>query len=363
MTASLTDPKNYRERSVTLRVSGIEIPAAITEPESMEPASAVLLVPGSLFCDVNGDFPVWHSRPRVYAYLAEQLAARGHVVYRFAKLGPETGSVVVDAAKAADVQNWPGRVVIARAALAHFREALAAMKLSVLPTILAGHSEGAVVVSLTVHDEPSIRGVVLLSGPSVGLLDIMREQMVATPPSAAQRDSLEAFDAVVAHIRRGEPTPDELKQREGAGMLASMDARGREYMRAVDAADPALAIASVSQPVLIIQGGRDESVRPHHAQRLREARGGHPTTSLLFPELHHMYKNVPEGVVGPAALGSKARPTSALLMAWTRGSEELSAFDHFRSPPALVVFLRACPFISCNRGTAGLCRGGRRIAR
>ena len=68
-------------------------------------ASAILLVPGSLFSDVNGDYPAWNSFPHVYAHLAHQLSARGHAVYRFAKLGPGTGSVAVDAEQSAAVQH------------------------------------------------------------------------------------------------------------------------------------------------------------------------------------------------------------------------------------------------------------------
>ena len=61
--------------------------------EVREPlSSAILLVPGSLFSDVNGDYPTWSSFPHVYAHLAHQLSALGHAVYRFAKLGPGTGS-------------------------------------------------------------------------------------------------------------------------------------------------------------------------------------------------------------------------------------------------------------------------------
>jgi alpha-beta hydrolase superfamily lysophospholipase len=308
-----TNLAGHLERSLTLNVSGIDIPAMLTEPAAGAPASAVLLIPGSLFCDVNGDFPVWNSRPRVYAHLAEQLSALGHVVYRFAKLGPGTGSVTVDAEAAKAVQHWPGRMIIARAALAELRRTAPG-----LPLVLAGHSEGAVVASFMVHDEPDVSGVVLLSGPSVGLLGIMREQLVAMTPPPALDESLANFDAVCAHIHRGELIPDDLKARPGAGMLAQMDARGLEYMRAVDAADPALAISDVRQPVLIVQGGRDESVRPHHADRLRSARGDNPTSSLFFDELNHMYKDVPPDVVGPAAFGYPG-PTDPRV---TRGIDE-----------------------------------------
>jgi uncharacterized protein len=309
-----TNVAGHLERSLTLHVSGIDIPAMITEPAAGKPASAVLLIPGSLFSDVNGDFPAWNSRPRVYAHLAEQLSALGHLVYRFAKLGPGTGSVSVDPEAAKAVQNWPGRMLIARAAFAELRRAVSPE----LPLILAGHSEGAVVASFLVHDEPDVAGVVLLSGPSVGLLGIMREQLIAMTPPAALDESLANFDAVCAHIHRGELIPEDLKNRPGAGMLAQMDARGLEYMRAVDTADPAAAISTVRQPVLIVQGGRDESVRPHHADRLRSARGEHPTSSLLFDELNHMYKDVPADVVGPAAFGYPG-PTDPRV---TRGIDE-----------------------------------------
>ena len=95
---------SYVEHALTLAVSGWEIPAALTLPpgERSVVPSAVLLVPGSLFSDVNGDYPAWSVFPHVYAHLARQIAERGHAVYRFAKLGPGTGSVAVDEAAYAE---------------------------------------------------------------------------------------------------------------------------------------------------------------------------------------------------------------------------------------------------------------------
>jgi fermentation-respiration switch protein FrsA (DUF1100 family) len=62
-------------------------------------------------------------------------------------------------------------------------------------------------------------------------------------------------------------------------------------------------IAAFDKPVLIIQGGRDSSVPPHHAERLRAGRGPRPTDYSFFPELQHMYKNVPEGTPDIEAFG------------------------------------------------------------
>jgi len=86
---------DFIETLTTLDVPGWSIPAALTLPANCtadsELPSAIILVPGSLFSDVNGDYPAWNSFPHVYGHLARQLSAKGHAVYRFAKLGPGDG--------------------------------------------------------------------------------------------------------------------------------------------------------------------------------------------------------------------------------------------------------------------------------
>src|SRR5215831_1530402 len=122
----MTDTTDYIEHRCALAAHGWSIPAALTLPASTHGTlpSAILLVPGSLYCDVNGDFPTWNSFPHVYAHLARQLSARGHAVYRFAKLGPGTGSVATDAEQSGCVRNWGGRLTIATAALDAMRQEL-----------------------------------------------------------------------------------------------------------------------------------------------------------------------------------------------------------------------------------------------
>ena len=48
--------------------------------------------------------PTWNAFPKVYAYLARQLAALGDAVYRFSKGGAGTGSEEVDTVAAARVR-------------------------------------------------------------------------------------------------------------------------------------------------------------------------------------------------------------------------------------------------------------------
>jgi predicted esterase len=298
-----------------LATSGWQIPAACTLPASRENAalpSAILLVPGSLFSDVNGDYPTWQSFPHVYAHLAHQLSARGHAVYRFAKLGPGTGSVAAEPDLAAQTRTWDGRLAIASAALDAMRRELEVRGVAVERTIAAGHSEGAVVVSrLAVSDRAEeLDGVALLAGPSVGILGIMREQIGFGVPPDQLDDVRRRLDEAIAFIRRGEPIPPTLAEGPGMGIgaLGSMPDEGRRYMREVDATDPLRLASEMSQRVLVVQGGNDSSVPAHHGEALRDALiardGGAARTEYLFvPGVTHMFKVVPADVTGPDAFG------------------------------------------------------------
>ncbi len=291
---------------LTLSVPGYDIPAALTLPDG-EVRGAVLLVPGSLFCDVDGNFPTWHSYPRVYAHLAEGLAGRGLATLRFAKLGPGTGSVPTDPEQGATSRGWAGRARIARAALGLLRHELAERQIAPRRTVLAGHSEGAVVVSVLAQEGVDVDGVVLLSGPSVGILDIMLEQDRAQLAAGSDGEQTRVLEEVIGHIRRGEAIPADLKERAtgptGAGALVNFPPDALAYMRDVDATDPIAAIADYPHPVLIVQGGADTSVPVHHGEALQKGRGTHSTSYACFPELQHMYKQVPPGTPAAEAFG------------------------------------------------------------
>jgi uncharacterized protein len=291
------------EVHLTLSAPGYAVPAALTLPGRGGALGGVLLIPGSLYSDVNGDFPAWNVFPRVYAHLARQMAERGLAVYRFAKLGPGTGSEILDPEAAAGVRHWAGRTTIAHAALAAFRAALAERDITVRTLTLAGHSEGAVVASAMARAGAVVDGVVLLAGPSVGILSVMREQVPAMRPPEDRESITADLDLVIAAINAGEPIPEELRNREGIGGLATMPPEGHRYMRECEATDPAATIAEYPGPVLIVHGTEDANLGVHHAERLRSAHARGPTELQLLDGLSHMFKHVPPGVAGPQAFG------------------------------------------------------------
>ena len=295
------------DTDASLTVRGVTIVGRLTLPVGRAKA-AMLLLPGSLYSDVDGNYPTWNVSPHAYRDLAMQLAARGIAVLRQAKIGPGTGSVTLDPEAAKAHRQFETRVEVASAALDHLRGALPQTT-----CFVAGHSEGALVASLVgAKRGEALAGVVSLSGPALRLLDLMRGQM-------AMPGDLSMLDACIAAIRAGQPLPEAAKSNPQTQMLASMPPEAHVYLRSVDAVDPLAAIAAVRAPVLIVQGGRDQSVTPEQADQLSAARKGLPTANARFPELQHFYKRAAPGMDAMTSFGHSTESDPAVadaIAAW-----------------------------------------------
>ncbi len=314
--AMAVDADDVRETDTVVRVSGVGIPCRLSRPRGAV-SGAVLLLPGSLFSDVDGNYPAFGMFPHAYADVARQLSAHGVVVLRMAKIGPGTGSEVFDAALAGAHADFRMRVEVAAAALASLQEAAPRR-----PTIVAGHSEGALVASLlaTSAAAASIDGIVSLSGPASPIFDILRGQVLASMRGTPPPD-MRTFDATVAAIRAGDRLPDAARTDPATTMLASMPMASIDYLRSVDRYDPVAELARVKQRVLVVQGGRDDSVPPDHADRLAAARAGSPTRIARFPTLNHFYKESAVGLspMQSMALTRESDPAVAsTIVAWSR---------------------------------------------
>lgn len=318
------------ERGVSVTVSGVEIACRLTTPAGT-PRGGLLLLPGSLYSDVDGNYPSMNLRPHLYADLARQLGQRGYAVLRMAKIGPGTGSRTIAVGAAAKHADFAMRVEVAGAGLDLLRHAVPNR-----PLIVAGHSEGALVASLLAARgrEAGIDGVVSLSGPALPILSIIRTQIVAMAPPAAVPD-MTVFDRTVAAIRAGQALPDTARSDPSTAMLAAMPEQAIRYLRTTDRVDPVAALAAVRVPVLIVQGGRDESVAAGNADLLRAGRGRLPTAVTLFPELTHFYKHAPANLPPMAAMAIESDSDPAVADAIVRWA------DGLRPPAARSVAIAA----------------------
>jgi alpha-beta hydrolase superfamily lysophospholipase len=266
-----------------------------------DPLASVLLIPGSLNSDVDGNyasmFPGQPSiAPHAYKDLALQLVSQGIAVLRYAKSGPGTGAVAVNKEEAAEkYREFPQRVRVAEVFLSELRE-----RVPGVPYFVAGHSEGAVVATLLAQSQTEIRGIVILSGPAQPLLRLLATQQFESDRRAGkvtadlERDyaaALRMLDDFVA----SRPLPEDYASNPYARILSFAAAPANApYLRSLESVDPAAEFAKIAQPALIIQGERDESVAAVNAEMLHRAK---PDARVeRFPELQHFYKRVPEGL-------------------------------------------------------------------
>jgi pimeloyl-ACP methyl ester carboxylesterase len=252
--------------------------------------------------------------------LAQQLGERGFAVLRMAKIGPGAGSRTLDASSASRHVDFLTRVDVAAAGLDLLRSAVIAR-----PGIVAGHSEGAVVASLLASGPAAeqIDGVVSLSGPAAPILSILRCQVIAMAPPGVTPD-MTIFDRTTESIRAGGGPLAEAQTDPQTAMLAAMPDQAITFLRTYDKVDPVAALAQVRKPVLIVQGGRDDSVPSAHAALLQAGRDHLPTEVAIFPTLTHFYKVAPADLtpMQSMALDTQSDPDVAeVIVKWAKRLE------------------------------------------
>jgi fermentation-respiration switch protein FrsA (DUF1100 family) len=289
------------EQKLTIEYSGTLVPAALTLPKDAAPAWGLVLVPGSFFNDLDGNYATkdgnpFEIRPHMYADLARQLSQRGIAVLRYAR----AGKTIVDADKAGRAGKFAARADEAAQACRSLQRDVPGLS----RIALAGHSEGAAVALLLLTTKPNvpIDAFISLSGPGQRFFDIMIEQAAPNVRDGvlAMMDfkvPFELFRESFRYIREGQPIPEEIKKLFPPYAIQVMPPQALEYLRDYDRLDPAKAMARLVLPVLIVQGGRDLSVLPENADRLAAAFQGKSTSvsRAFFPELNHFYKSVPPG--------------------------------------------------------------------
>jgi hypothetical protein len=149
---------------------------------------------------------------------------------------------------------------------------------------LLGHSEGGLIGPLVAVQEPRLRAMALLAGPSWNGRRILEFQLANltrsdTSLGAARRDS--ALAAIPARI-------DSLKaSNPWMGFFIDHDV---------------LAVARrVRVPTLLLNGGTDQQVTPEQAAELAaaiRAGGNRDVTSRVFPDLNHLFIYDPVGFPG-----------------------------------------------------------------
>lgn len=96
-----TQNVDVKEDRFIVTMDSLRIPVALTSPVVGVIKAAILIVPGALFSDVDGNYPQWGKNPGFYAQIAHDLAKLGYKTLRYAKHGQKMGAEI------ADIENCP----------------------------------------------------------------------------------------------------------------------------------------------------------------------------------------------------------------------------------------------------------------
>ena len=233
----------YSERELQIEAGKGPLPATLAVPNGAGPFRAVVLVHGSGPQDRNET--IGPNRP--FLDVARGLAAQGIAVLRYEKrtlARPQDfrGDFTMDDETTDDA--------VAAVALLARTPGIDAKHVYVM-----GHSQGGMLAPRIAAHSGKVAGLVLWSAPARSLLTLLPEQNryllnLDGQVSADEQAALDRLDAQIASVRG---TADVAAKDLPFGQPAS-------YWRAFDRIDPVADAKALTQPILLLQGGRDFQV-------------------------------------------------------------------------------------------------------
>ncbi len=238
-------------------------------PEGEGPFPAAVIIAGSGPTDRDGNAP-GGLNSRMYALLAEGLAARGIASLRYDKRGLPSTQGAFDMA-ITTVNDFATDALEAAKAMTSRGD--------IGPVYLVGHSEGGSLAILAATAGAPVRGLVLVSTMGRPFTVVLREQLAKQlpPPMLAQFDT--AWATYVT-------TDDSVAY---PPVLASLFVPvNRKFVQSWESVSAVDLVASLEHPVLVVQGETDVQVTPADARALASARAG--VTLVLLPGVNHVLK-------------------------------------------------------------------------
>ncbi len=253
--------------STTLDINPL-IKGTLQVPESNDAVPLVIMITGSGPNDRNGNSMM--TRNDSHKQLAAALLENSIATYRYDK----RSFTLVKERKPTDDISFDDFVLDAQAVVTHFATDDRFDKL-----FIAGHSQGSLVGMLALDE--SVDGFISLAGAADSIDKVIIEQLAAQAPGLDKQaavifEKMKKQDSLVSNV---------------SPVLMSIAGPGiQPFMKSWMVYEPANLIASIEQPIMIVNGTRDRQVSVAQAKKLHAAQ---PSSQLVIIEgMDHLFKKV-----------------------------------------------------------------------
>ncbi len=262
------------EQAVSITQDSIEIHGTLMVPNIDGPMPVALIIAGSGPTDRNGNNPAMVNN--ALKWLAHGLAEHGIASLRYDKRGiGQSGQGAVDES----ALRFEDYIDDANAWLA-FLDNFSENDVRFSKRWVIGHSEGSL-IGMVAANKAQADGFVSLAGVGESADQTLKRQL-DTQPEPYRSQMMAMIDQLAAGELVGEVDP----------LLASLFRESvQPYLISWFRYDPAVAIADLSMPVLIVQGTTDLQVTVEDANQLAQAK---PDAQLVIIEgMNHVLKEAP----------------------------------------------------------------------
>ena len=258
------------EEEITLNTPTGDIHGKLMLPEGETPCPVVLIIAGSGPTDMNGNTIGARMTNNSLLYLAQELATNGIASVRYDKRG--IGKSAAAGAKEEDlrfdhyiddVAMWADKLALD----ARFNK-----------VYIAGHSEGSLIGMVAAKRCAAVKGYISIAGCGSPAYEILEKQLQSQPLQIQQESA--AICKELCEGRTVEQVPFYLS--------ALYRQSVQPYLISWFAYDPAVEIARLEIPALILQGDKDIQVGTEEAEKLHAA---YPSAAIyIIKEMNHVLK-------------------------------------------------------------------------
>lgn len=286
MTKEILSPEmtsdKYISEEVTFPSGEIKLAATLTIPKNeQEKRPAVVLISGSGPQDRNEDtIGPGGLKFGIFKQIAHYLSEDGISVLRYDDRGTGLSEGnFIEAAQEDLIEDVKAAVAYLRTRDDIFSHRIA----------LVGHSEGAIIAPRVAAEDPNLAAIVLLAGTAETGDKVLRQQfnfvLDGMELSGEGREEALANYEKTLKIIKGEPVDKEFEEKVKPQLELQL-----KWLRSFINYDPLSVLDQIRCPVLIINGGKDKQVFPHHARmihkRLKEL--NIPVSLKIYPDLNHL---------------------------------------------------------------------------